>query len=379
MVYQADSAQIERLDGYRSARMEDNSQRLASVWLIVFIFSLTQVAYRIISGSPTTPPEIRDTYITVFGVLAAGSLLYKLFHLAAHRLLRVPVMAVWNYLYSMLAVFLLSYVSVLDSWTIFELGAGIIGIMGFSTVYRCSRRVIVISLLLQALQFMLAYSISYRRFMPVSGLITLAAIVVLAYYLSRSRERHQAQLYGLTRKLEQSKKQFMEASFRDPQTGLYNRRYLKEYFQQQSAAFNRFAEPFSLILLDIDHFKRINDNLGLQVGDEVLKQIAEIIQAASREVDLHARYGGQEFVIVLPGTNLAAAGTVAERIRSGIERHRFESVPWTVSASLGVAEFLQGESLDDLLRRSDDLLYHAKEAGRNQVVSEADEDTGRVT
>ena len=165
--------------------------------------------------------------------------------------------------------------------------------------------------------------------------------------------------------------QSMELAVTDPLTGLNNRRYM---MGQLDTLFERCAsggEPVSLILLDIDFFKRVNDTFGHPLGDEVLREVAVRLAATVRAMDLPCRYGGEEFVVVMPATRPADAARVAERVRAAISSEAFEigdhSVP--VSVSIGVAASQGGEDRpESLLRRADEALYRAKAAGRNQVI-----------
>ena len=128
--------------------------------------------------------------------------------------------------------------------------------------------------------------------------------------------------------------------------------------------------PLSLLMIDIDHFKKINDDYGHIVGDVVLTQVARRIVSCTRHCDGVFRYGGEEFVVVLPSTDSAGAELLAERIRAGIGELQFESLPAEVriTTSLGVAHLLKGESQMELLQRADEALLRAKRSGRNRVL-----------
>jgi diguanylate cyclase len=130
-------------------------------------------------------------------------------------------------------------------------------------------------------------------------------------------------------------------------------------------------------MIDIDHFKKFNDNYGHQVGDQVLRLVAKVLQDSVREVDLAARYSGEELIAVLPGTDLDACATVAERIRSRISDARLtrrttgEAIA-SVTVSIGVSQFRLAESADSMVERCDRALYQAKRTGRNRTVTEND-------
>jgi two-component system, cell cycle response regulator len=153
----------------------------------------------------------------------------------------------------------------------------------------------------------------------------------------------------------------------DALTGIANRRHFFEYFQKMHAHAVRHKTPLSLVMVDLDFYKAINDQYGHQVGDEVLVDFAQLLQNSCREEDLPARYGGEEFAILLVSTNATEAFTQAERVRSEIEKHEFGELKLKITASFGVASLQEGETMESLLKRSDQALYAAKSAGRNQV------------
>lgn len=153
----------------------------------------------------------------------------------------------------------------------------------------------------------------------------------------------------------------------DQLTGLYNRHYLFISANKKVARAKRHHEPVSLMMMDIDHFKDINDNYGHPVGDVVLQAVAKIISAQCREEDIAARFGGEEFVILYDHCDLKDAQVKAENYRLLIEEAKPEQI--TVTSSFGVVQMKpEGEMVDDLIKRADLALYQAKENGRNQVV-----------
>ncbi len=162
-----------------------------------------------------------------------------------------------------------------------------------------------------------------------------------------------------------------DMSVRDELTGLHNRRFLMDVLQQQKAQHDRQAEQlFSVAFVDLDHFKRVNDVFGHTKGDLVLKRFAEIASRAVREVDYVARFGGEEFVLVLVGTPKENAVVVAERIRRRMARLVIsdELPDFRISASFGISQHRVGEPVEATLTRADEALYEAKRAGRNRVV-----------
>jgi two-component system, cell cycle response regulator len=159
----------------------------------------------------------------------------------------------------------------------------------------------------------------------------------------------------------------------DALTEIYNKRYLMEYLDRELARSARYHRPLSLLLLDIDLFKQINDAFGHLGGDFTLRELASCIKSVIRKEELFARYGGEEFAVVLPETPLDGALALCERIRSIIETHRFrfDNKTFHITISLGLATTHGEETLTphELVRRADEKLYQAKRAGRNRVVA----------
>ncbi len=191
-----------------------------------------------------------------------------------------------------------------------------------------------------------------------------------------ARVRTQVRRGRFAARLRASVQSSMELAVTDALTGLHNRRYLDTHLQMLFDQAVMRARPLSLMVLDIDRFKSINDTYGHDVGDEVLREFAVRVKSQTRVVDLVARTGGEEIVVVVPETGPDGAMQIAERIRERIEREPFpiyagtKRVPITVS--IGVAGRVAGEETPaTLMKRADQALYHAKEQGRNRVVAAA--------
>lgn len=163
----------------------------------------------------------------------------------------------------------------------------------------------------------------------------------------------------------------MEASLTDALTGVGNRRKLEQVLAVEVGRARRHGGALSAIVADVDHFKRVNDDFGHGAGDKVLVRVAARLVAASRASDFVARFGGEEFVIVMPATTRDQACAKAERMRSELAAERIEPLPGAVTASFGVAQLGDGEDGASLLERADAALYQAKEGGRDRVVAAA--------
>jgi diguanylate cyclase (GGDEF)-like protein len=154
----------------------------------------------------------------------------------------------------------------------------------------------------------------------------------------------------------------------DELTDLPNRRRFMSGLEQEITRSGRLGTPLSLVLFDLDRFKRVNDRCGHQVGDILLRRTADVVRARIRETDLAARIGGEEFAVLLPGSDASGAATFADELRREIEQEVVvEGVPWPTTASFGVADFQHGMSLETLVGAADRALYQAKAAGRNAV------------
>ena len=160
----------------------------------------------------------------------------------------------------------------------------------------------------------------------------------------------------------------------DPLTGLFNRRHMTYLVEKELARYQRSGHPVAFLVFDIDHFKAINDQHGHEAGDRVLEKVASIIKAQLRTQDLIARWGGEEFLAVLPDTGLSSAQASAERVREALLAHDWlaktgERIDITLSA--GVSEFRRDDDLNSAINRADRALYRSKEGGRNRVELEA--------
>jgi diguanylate cyclase (GGDEF)-like protein len=200
----------------------------------------------------------------------------------------------------------------------------------------------------------------------------------LARFLADLAERSQrisedlAELHDLLR-MEISERKHFEEKLRelseiDYLTGIFNRRKLFELLESEIGKSHRYSRPLSLIMLDLDHFKLINDSHGHHVGDAVLKDMVQIVRRTLRKVDVFARYGGEEFIVVCAETSLDGALVLAEKIRSAMAAAGFPAAG-QVTVSAGVAEYRDGDTEAGFIERADQALNAAKRQGRNQVAA----------
>ena len=187
-----------------------------------------------------------------------------------------------------------------------------------------------------------------------------------------ARVRTQLRVKTLVEQVQRQADELLRVSRTDALTGLDNRRYLEERLAEAFEHARRLSEPFAVLMCDLDKFKSVNDTHGHQAGDAVLEQLADVLRAQVREIDRVGRYGGEEFMLLLPGTTLHAAQRFGERVRKAVEAHtfRFEGGTLRRTLSAGVAAWPHARlaTADALVKAADDALYVAKESGRNRVV-----------
>lgn len=178
------------------------------------------------------------------------------------------------------------------------------------------------------------------------------------------------------RELKNRLKFALDHAAHDALTGLFNRRYFERRLREEVAHARRHKRPFSIVMLDLDHFKLVNDTYGHEDGDRVLRHVAEVVQAQLREDDVPCRYGGEEFVLLLRGTTGPAARSVANRLRANLAVKPIELGPKneprhvTFSAGVAAADDRNAYNADEIISRADQALYRAKRGGRNRVESE---------
>jgi diguanylate cyclase (GGDEF)-like protein len=164
-------------------------------------------------------------------------------------------------------------------------------------------------------------------------------------------------------------RQLKDITIHDTLTGLKNRRFFAHIYHDECARSHRNNEPMSLLFLDIDHFKQVNDNHGHHVGDEVLIQLGSYLMNHCRPYDTAVRWGGEEFLLLLSSTDEQSATLFADRLRQGIEAELSATFTFTITVSIGLAQYQQDDTLESITDRADQALYHAKATGRNRVVT----------
>lgn len=205
----------------------------------------------------------------------------------------------------------------------------------------------IFSIILKCISFQETIYIVLACFLFVGNLMVMKLIIM----------QHKTLIENIALKIENNR-----FSLTDPLTKLWNRRRLDLHVEKLVPAAKRSGNPFSLIFLDIDHFKQYNDTKGHSEGDVLLKKVADVLNECSREEDLVVRYGGEEFIVILPQTRIKDAEVIAERIRTTVKAKT------DVTISAGLAEYNENINFDQLLQKADEALYTAKNTGRDQYV-----------
>lgn len=203
----------------------------------------------------------------------------------------------------------------------------------------------------------------------VVGIVTQQDLISRTYLKwSQLMQDHFKQFEEITQILQQKNKHLTQLATKDPLTGIHNRHMFGELFSKELSMFKRHSSKLALMMLDLDHFKNVNDTYGHNIGDAVLKQFASLVSASVREADLFARWGGEEFVLLLRHAGCEEAFGVGEKIRILLENSDFGEVD-KVTCSIGITEIQIEDTLESAMERADSAMYRAKTQGRNQTVT----------
>ncbi|NOR57881.1 MAG: diguanylate cyclase, partial [Sulfurimonas sp.] len=205
-----------------------------------------------------------------------------------------------------------------------------------------------------------------KNILIIVSLVSILLIVIIVGYFQYHIKKLILSYEG---KIDDYTKELEAMATTDQLTGLCNRLELDNIYSKELAKAARYDKVFSIIMIDLDYFKSVNDTYGHQVGDSVLKELSHILQSSIREVDTVGRWGGEEFLIICPQTNLDGALKLAEHIRVAIEYYDFD-VAGRKTSSFGVGTYHENDTQDSMIERADNALYCAKEEGRNAVRAE---------
>ncbi|MDX1442758.1 MAG: GGDEF domain-containing protein [Gammaproteobacteria bacterium] len=271
---------------------------------------------------------------------------------------------------------------------------------GFATLSAWSMdqpaRIFALTLFLLAFLFGI-YTLKVRQFLFLTLMVVLgySSVVVREYVLSNGGRSFRIELMNalvlttslvwmslvggyvstLRRRLAAQRRELAAVAFIDPLTDLHNRRYVTEALERELARIQRSkVKTLSIALLDIDHFKQVNDRFGHATGDQTLVELAEILKGEMRLMDTVGRFGGEEFIVLMPDTNERGAEVAMSRLRRRVEATPGPARGVTLTVSIGITEFREGDTVEKMLRRADEAMYSAKRAGRNQLQRASDLD-----
>jgi diguanylate cyclase (GGDEF)-like protein len=345
--------------------------RRAILWLAALSFAaslvlLIQHLYWPVSTAPDSI-ELEHYYVVIYlSALVLTPLFWAVAYAGFPRAL-LPGYTLLSWLFSLLFITALTLLSLLDSAARTDTAPFILGIMLCAGSFRASRVYYVTLIGGAALLFILTHALLWGA-IDVNSLVTLTIVTAFALWLSFRLEQQRVETFRVRVELSRRNHLLSRLSATDPLTGVLNRRTLDQRLRIHQEEYLRYGTPFAVVLLDLDHFKQVNDTHGHQAGDAVLIELAERISCSLRIGDELARYGGEEFLVILPHLSLTDALEAAERLRLLIAEQPFTSHGIPVTASIGVAEQLaQDEEVAALLRRADSALFSAKERGRNCV------------
>lgn len=362
----------EYYDLYLSEQNALNFRHIRNVsFVMVFLMIIYLLQHYYFPGAEVA--ENAQSYNIIFYLMIAEGLIFLLVPKVLSFELKEFTRKVFLLIYLYSLAFLIMCLTYNDLHYGQELSGYIILLMFFSTMVWLNLKefafISTFVLFLLIISYLLLHSlIPIQLYQFVQGGVFYILSWVL--YLSIFNVRVENLLNRIT--MEQQYKMLETESATDPLTGLYNRRHLKEEIQNELARSERSEVKFCILLLDIDHFKKINDKYGHKIGDDVLKELSAILRNSVRLSDKVFRYGGEEFMILLPETLAIDARILAERIREKIENYSFTNVRNKVCISGGIAQSSKDSSLDLLIQKADKRLYFAKENGRNTIVWDED-------
>ena len=364
-------AQPERADREKQTRDRAQRQRLRWIGSIALSYAVDTLFLSLYAAAGTIPPRVAAIY---GGVGLPYCLVYALVVASGLNLrLREPNIMAMGVLWGALAQLL---VVAMAPQITFPYLVNLFTVFAFGMLWMSMREAVGVWTLAMAGTGAVLYLGKGRLGMAAGSTLELALswlflsvilsrILVLAVYANGLRAR----LADSRRKLSSALEQIQELVHVDELTRAFNRRSLLARLAEELSRSQRTHVPFSVAMLDLDHFKDVNDNHGHATGDEVLKTFARVAQTAMRKTDVFGRYGGEEFMMILTASGKTGSIIALERVRAAVAAHDWAAIApgLKLTVSAGLAEYREGESVDQLVNRVDAALYRAKHAGRNRV------------
>lgn len=364
---------------YLESQVEDNYSRFIVATYVLGVMGLLFCCRNIYHQLDGIGGEFKNAYLIIWFGLFLCSAAFRFVLPIAKKYKNIKNLDLIMFSYALIVCIIAASISALQSINVPNFTAFSFAILGTVTAYRACAIKYVLIMGVALVQFSVVYFYYYEQPFSVLFLFPILAICVVSFLIANSLENNRRLMLKLSIDLKQTNEKLKAESIQDPLTKLYNRRYLTDFLQREIKEYTRSNESFCIAVCDLDHFKKINDTLGHLTGDQALIAIAEVLKESSRATDILIRFGGEEFVIVMPRTQLSAASTVIERMKSNIEKNEFEGISWTLTASFGLTEIKPKDTDILLLARADNLLYQAKDAGRNCIVTDQIEYTKNIT
>lgn len=353
---------------YIKHQIEDNYHRFLMLPILTCLIGLAFLGLNSYHYFYSELALSQNDYYVIWLLLIVVSLGFRVFISTVNKNNNYQLLNYSMFAYATIMCCLAASVTALDLQTGHELTAYSYTILGMATAYRTSLIKYTIMSVFSFCYF-IGFCTLVLGYLPnVVDILSVVVLTMIAVFIAVSLELNRKKMITLSAQLEASNRRLREESIRDPLTKLYNRRYLTDYLMRKVKEFARSRESLCVAVCDLDHFKKINDELGHLVGDQALFSFAQLLQQVGRETDIHIRFGGEEFVIVMPKTTLAQALVSIERLREATLRHSFQNIPWPISASVGLTEIRPEDDYNSLLARADAFVYEAKARGRNQIV-----------
>ncbi|PJZ76446.1 GGDEF domain-containing protein [Leptospira neocaledonica] len=350
----------------RRLRTLDNDKSVRILSIFSLLISCILFTQNILSPGTPDGGHLQFLYGVSFGSSALfSSLMLAVLALKDIKGKKLSYFAMIGYVG--ILTFTTTFATLVDQYHTSDYSAFCFGLLLLPLFLRASFATYLAIVFVNVLFFSFGYSYMIERELTSSVVTPIIAFSIASMGAAINVEGTRLKSNLLQLQLEESNKNLKELSHKDSLTGLFNRRHLMESLSTLLAASKRYDFPLSVLLLDLDHFKKANDSLGHQVGDKLLATIGRSLSGLVRDCDVAARYGGEEFCVVLSNTNIEGAKFVAERIRARIETETFEEIPWTITVSIGVATREGDETPEDFLKAADKKLYESKAAGRNRV------------
>lgn len=353
--------------GFLESRVEDNYGRLIVACYLTGIVGTLFVLLSMYNLNQGLGHKLTGWYMLTWLTLVFLSALFRFAFPLLHKHSTAVKLDWAMFFYATCVCFVAATISALDSNDKSDFTAYAFTILGTATVYRTSLYKYITMIGATAGFFAFVYFSVFANPISLGMLLPLLVLGALSVFIAASQELNRRDMDIMSQELSDMNQKLLEETIRDPLTKLYNRRYLTDFLEREIKEFQRSKEPFCVAVVDLDHFKKINDTLGHLVGDNALIQFAELLKKTSRSTDILIRFGGEEFVVVMPRTEIGAALMVSHRIKEAIENTEFNKIPWSLTASFGLTQVRVKDSENLLLARADDLLYQAKELGRNRI------------